>query len=48
MNTTSIYYIYLHILYTSVVAVVVQSLSCIQLFVTPWTAEQQASLSVTP
>ena len=48
MNTTSIYYIYLHILYTSVVAVVVQSLSCIQLFVTPWTEEQQASLSVTP
>ena len=28
-------------------AVVVQSLSCIQLFVTPWTAARQASLSLT-
>ena len=28
-------------------AVVVQSLSCIQLFVTPWTAAYQASLSIT-
>ena len=28
-------------------AVVVQSLSCIQLFVTPWTAACQASLSIT-
>ena len=28
-------------------AVVVQSLSCVQLFVTPWTAARQASLSIT-
>ena len=27
--------------------VVVQSLSCVQLFVTPWTAAHQASLSLT-
>ena len=27
--------------------VVVQSLSCVQLFVTPWTAARQASLSFT-
>ena len=32
--------------YTSV-AVVVRSLSCVQLFVTPWTAARQASLSFT-
>ena len=30
-----------------VVVVVVQSLSCVQLFVTPWTAAQQTSLSFT-
>ena len=27
--------------------VVVQSLSCVQLFVTPWTVAHQASLSIT-
>ena len=26
----------------------VQSLSCVRLFATPWTAAQQASLSITP
>ena len=35
-------YVYLH-----VVDVVVQLLSCVQLFVTPWTAAHQASLSFT-
>ena len=30
-----------------VVVVIVQSLSCVQLFVTPWTAAHQASLSFT-
>ena len=29
------------------VVVVVQSLSCVQLFATPWTAARQASLSFT-
>ena len=28
-------------------AVVVQSLRCLQIFVTPWTAAHQASLSIT-
>ena len=29
------------------VAVVVQSVSCVRLFATPWTAARQASLSIT-
>ena len=33
--------------YTSVAAAVVWSLSCVRLFVTPWTAARQASLSFT-
>ena len=31
----------------SILFVVVQSLSCVLLFVTPWTAARQASLSIT-
>ena len=34
-------------LFQNVILVVVQSLSCVQLFVTPWTAAHQASLSFT-
>ena len=33
---------------TLLLLVVVQSLSCVQLFVTPWTAARQASLSTSP
>ena len=32
---------------SSAIFIVVQSLSCVQLFVTPWTAEHQASLPFT-
>ena len=32
---------------TNLVVVIVQSLSCVLLFVTPWTAARQASLSIT-
>ena len=32
---------------TLLLLIVVQSLSCVQLFVTPWTAARQASLSFT-
>ena len=34
------------ILYLLKLSVVVQWLSCVQLFVTPWTAARQASLSI--
>ena len=33
--------------FPSCLCVVVQSLSCVRLFVTPWTAARQASLSIT-
>ena len=36
------FYLYIHTYFSSV-----QSLSCVQLFVTPWTATHQASLSIT-
>ena len=36
-----------HDLISYIVAAVVQSLSCVQLFVSPWTAAHQASLSIT-
>ena len=36
-----------HIAYTSFVVIVVRSLSCVQLFVTPWAAVCQAPLSFT-
>ena len=35
-----------HNLYVPYIVVVVESLSCIQLFATPWTAARQASLSL--
>ena len=41
-----IQYLEFHISFTKVV-VVVQSLSCVRLFATPWTAAHQASLSFT-
>ena len=34
-------------MYSSIIVVVVQSLSCVWLFATPWTAAHQASLSIT-
>ena len=41
------WYVFFQCCFLQIVVVVVQSLSCVQLFVTPWTAALQASLSFT-